>query len=318
MAEKEQIYPDLRQGFDAYWQKTLYPLLKSKETLRKKYVARFWALILLALFVLPTVAIATIGFNHHFGKNIDPGYIFIVLAVFVFLIQRPFKSYKKRMKNDTMQTFIDYFKGFSYKQNDGLTESEIQDSLVFPDFDTCKADDCFSGTFQGVKLRLCEQILKKIENTGKKRRERIVFQGIAIEFDMNKKFQGQTIVLKDHGVFSRFQKPQGLERVGLEDPQFEKLFEVYSSNQIEARYILTPVFMERILTLKDLYKGKSVQLAFQNQKVLIAINTKQDMFEPYSFFKTNLNKPKIDTVFEQFLTVFSIIDILKLAQKVGL
>ncbi len=313
MTEQAQIYPNLRQGFETYWNETLFPALKSKEKLRKKYVSRFWLLVLLALFILPIVTIGIYVFNNYFGKDIDSGLIFIVIALFAFLLRQPFKSYKKKMKNDVMQTFVGYFKDFSYHQGDGLSLSEINESRIFPYFETAKADDCFSGPFEGVHMRLCEQILTKIVRSGKKSREVTVFQGIAIELDMQKKFQGHTIVLKDHGLFSRFTKPQGMERVILEDPFFEKTFEVYSTDQIEARYLLTPVFMERIIKLKQLYKSKSVQLSFFNNKLLIAVETKEDMFEPFSFFKTNLNKPKIDAVFEQFLTVFSIIDILKLS-----
>ncbi len=315
MTDQNQIYPDLRQGFEAYWTETLYPALKAKEKLRKKYVSHFWLLVLLALFVLPVVTIGIYVLNKYFAKDVDAGLFFIVFALFAFLLRQPFKSYRKKIKNDVMQTFVGYFKGFSYQQGDGLSPSEINDSKIFPYFETASADDCFSGVFQGVHMRLCEQILKKIERTQKKSHEVTVFQGISIELDMPKKFQGHTIVLKDHGIFSRFTKPQGMERVALEDPFFEKTFEVYSTDQIEARYLLTPIFMERLIKLKQLYKGKSVQLSFFNKKLLIAVETKEDMFEPFSFFKTNLNKPKIDAVFEQFLTVFSIIDILKLSQN---
>ena len=247
MTEQAQIYPNLRQGFETYWNETLFPALKSKEKLRKKYVSRFWLLVLLALFILPVVTIGIYVFNNYFGKDIDSGLIFIVIALFAFLLRQPFKSYKKKMKNDVMQTFVGYFKDFSYHQGDGLSLSEINESRIFPYFETAKADDCFSGPFEGVHMRLCEQILTKIVRSGKKSREVTVFQGIAIELDMQKKFQGHTIVLKDHGLFSRFTKPQGMERVILEDPFFEKTFEVYSTDQIEARYLLTPVFMERII-----------------------------------------------------------------------
>lgn len=318
MEQQPQIYPDLREGFNTYWEKNLCPLLKSKEKLRKKYVARFWCLLLLALFVLPAVTIGIYVFNKYFQKNIDSGLFFIVLAVFIFLLRQPFKSYKKRMKNDTMQTFINYFKGFTYEQGKGLSLEEIDKSHIFPSADIIEADDCFEGSFQDVRIRVCEQIFKNIQRTKRGKKEVVVFQGIAVELAMNKNFQGQTVVLKDSGFFNRFKGLSGFERIRLEDPQFEKLFEVYGTDQVEARYLLTPVFMERIIKLKDLYKSKSIQLSFHDNNVLIAVKTKEDMFEPYSFFKTNLNKQKIDRVFEQFLTVFSIVDILKLAQKVNL
>ena len=104
----------------------------------------------------------------------------------------------------------------------------------------------------------------------------------------------------------------------MEDVVFEKEFEVYSQNQIEARYLLTTAFMERMLKLKELYKGKKIQFSFQDSKVLIAINTKKNMFEPCTLLKTNLRQAQVYKVFEQFMTIFSVVDMLKLHQKIGM
>ena len=214
-----------------------------------------------------------------------------------------------------MEKFVSFFEGFSYEQGKGLTISEMEESHIFPPADEYDADDCFSGVWQGVPLKISEQILKTVQHEKNKTEKKIVFQGIGVSFEMDKKFKGQTVVLKDSGFFNRFKGFKGFERVTLEDPVFENLFEVYGTNQVEARFLLTPIFMERIVKLKDLYKGKSIQLYFSDNKVLLAIDTKQDMFEPCSFFKTNLNKQKVDLVFEEFITIFSIIDLLNIVQK---
>lgn len=135
---------------------------------------------------------------------------------------------------------------------------------------------------------------------------------------MNKNFSGRTVVLEDKGVFNAFQRVSGLEKVKLEDIYFEKCFEVFSDDQIEARYLLTTGFMERMLRLRDLYNGKSIRFCFEQNHLLLAIPNGRDMFEAASFFRSNMNKAKIDVVFEQFYTIFSIVKILKINQKTGL
>ena len=135
---------------------------------------------------------------------------------------------------------------------------------------------------------------------------------------MKKPFKGQTVVLKDSGLLNKFKGFPDMERVKLEDVVFEKHFEVYSTDQIEARYLLTTAFMERILQLKKLYRGKKIEISFYANKLLLAIDTRENMFEPCSFFKTNLNKKKFDQVFEQFWMIFSIIHVLKLNSTTGL
>lgn len=311
----DDMYADLRRQFDKYWISTLQPFLQQKEELRLKYVARFWILVVLSVVVLPMTGIGIYLINEHFGTNIDTGFFYMICVLCVFVCQTPYRLYKKKIKNDVMQTFISFFDGFSYAEGNGLSVDEMKKSHIFPNADVYEADDCFEGIWQGMPLRVTEQILKTIYYSKNKRRERVVFQGIAVELNMNKEFDGQTVVLKDAGFLNRFKGFKGLERITLEDPKFEKIFEVYSTNQVEARFLLTPVFMEKIVCLKDLYQGKSIQLSFLNQKVLIAIDTKHNMFEPCSFFKTNLNKKKVDAVFGEFLTIFSIIDLLKIAKR---
>ena len=55
-----------------------------------------------------------------------------------------------------------------------------------------------------------------------------------------------------------------------------------------------------------------------SKTLLLAIPTKQNMFEANSFFRSNLNKKKMDLVFEQFYTICSVVKLLKLNQKIGL
>ena len=59
-----------------------------------------------------------------------------------------------------------------------------------------------------------------------------VFKGLTIILSMNKSFHGKTLVKKDPNTFGKlFEKiPNGLENVKLEEPAFENLFEVYSSD----------------------------------------------------------------------------------------
>ncbi len=92
-----------------------------------------------------------------------------------------------------------------------------------------------------------------------------VFRGQCLVVKFHKQFKGVTKVYRDMGMLNFFAKLGQLgkgEKVKLEDPVFEKAFEVYSTDQIEARFILTPDFMERLLGLERTFKGKQVRCAF--------------------------------------------------------
>ena len=230
-----------------------------------------------------------------------------------------------------MADFAGFFGSFSYENERCLPDALLKQSELFGDYNLNKGDDFFYGTYKDVNIVIAEELLQKIsyfyktsaalggrmENQQETRKKKI-FRGVCILLTMNKNFKGRTVVLKDRGIFNMFKHISGLERVKLEDMYFEDLFEVYSSDQIEARYLLTTAFMERMLKLSELYGGKSIQFSFNNNQLLLAIPTDQDMFEACSFFRSNVNKKKIFRVFEQFYTVFSVVDILKLNQKNGL
>lgn len=66
------------------------------------------------------------------------------------------------------------------------------------------------------------------------------------------------------------------QRVYLENSEFEKYFEVYSKNQIKARELITPKYMENLLNIKlklgvpikVIYKGNEKYIAIWNKKLL--------------------------------------------------
>lgn len=315
-----QNVEDIKKSFDEYYWRNIYPLMIKKEKIRLKYVARLKKLLIIACAII----LLFIVFASYFAKSFESSSDFIVniayliITITVFILRGPFILYKKMVKDDIMDCFIKFFDGFKYEPKQGLTAYDIRDSYIFPKFETFSADDCFSGTYNGVGIRVCEEELSNYVYVNRRRRKEVLFLGIVLELDMNKEFSHHTFVTKDKGIFNRFNGQYGFERVALEDVVFEKEFEAYSQNQIEARYLLTTAFMERMLKLKELYKGKSIQFSFQNSKVLIAIDTKKNMFEPCSLLKTNLRQDQVYKVFEQFITIFSVVDMLKLNQRIGM
>ena len=71
----------------------------------------------------------------------------------------------------------------------------------------------------------------------------ITFQGLFVKLQMNKNFNGKTVVSDGTA------KTKGLKEVILEDPEFKNIWDVHSDDQVEARYLLTVTFMERLKEL---------------------------------------------------------------------
>ena len=104
-------------------------------------------------------------------------------------------------------------------------------------------------------------------------------------------------------------------RVMLEDVIFSKKWKVYADDQVEARYVLTPALMERMLAVKKLFHGNRLDFSFWDNNLLIAVHTGKDMFETTSLFKSALDYRKVQEVICQLYSVFSVIDALKLQNE---
>ena len=138
-------------------------------------------------------------------------------------------------------------------------------------------------------------------------------RGIIFYAQMNKNFAGQTIVVKDKGLFNKLTRYKNLERAGLESPEFEKVFDVYTDNQVEARYILTTVMLEYMIELRQSFP--KIEFSFFSSHVLVKIETLKNMFECSSFFRSAINRRRIEESFTELYLLFSIIATLRLNQN---
>ncbi len=242
----------------------------------------------------------------------------IYLFFSCFYCSSPISNFVITVKDDLMETFAHFWGDFHYSYMKEIPSELLLKSKIFPQFTSSLGEDYFSGIYNGIKTTIAEESLYKKVRTKNGTTDILVFRGIGILLEMPKKFQGQTIVLKDSGIFNIFKRVKNSERIKLEDPIFERHFEVFADSQIEARFLLTTAFMERILKAKQAFVGKNIQFSFFGNKLLISIETKQNMFEISSLFQRTTNRKMIDQAFAQFSSVMEIIDTLKLNPQLNL
>lgn len=150
----------------------------------------------------------------------------------------------------------------------------------------------------------------------------VLFSGLFIAVDFNKNFKTNTIVLpeseeKKYGTMlgqwiqSRDEHYGSL--VKMDNPEFEKIFVVYAADQIEARYILTPSTMERILKFKA-STNQPILFAFNNSKLYIGIATGKDFFAP-KIFKSLFDTDATKEYAHNISFAINIIDDLKLNER---
>ena len=140
-----------------------------------------------------------------------------------------------------------------------------------------------------------------------------VFSGIFIRVPSMKKYEGRTIVKAEKA----FHDEKDEKKVNLEDPEFERLYDTYSTDQVEARYLLTTAFMNRMVALSKKGIGKRILVSFEKNYINIAVSLNKDWLEvPVCVPATKIENYK--TLVSDLYSVLTIIDTLKLEQNIGL
>lgn len=122
-------------------------------------------------------------------------------------------------------------------------------------------------------------------------------------------------------ICSFIEKQKSMQTVKLESTNFEKRFNVFSKNQVEARYLLTPTFIEKFTRLYTAFGTNKAKCSFYkdfsgNDRIMFAISTNRDLFEPGNLF-TPVNEPKY-LFLSDFTSIFNMIEFFKLDEKTKL
>lgn len=116
----------------------------------------------------------------------------------------------------------------------------------------------------------------------------------------------------------RKDKKEVLNEIKLEDPEFNKKFRAYSSDEVEGRYLITTAFMERFNNLKTVFGTSKVKCSFYGENVMFAISTNRNLFEVGNLFTPLSSTKNLEVFFEELVSVLLLVDYFKLDQKIGL
>jgi hypothetical protein len=256
-----------------------------------------------------------------FGKNGDNDWGFfwftmVMLAGVAAFCLAPVASYHSSIKNRIFPDIFRFFgEDFRFMERPPLSLAELHTFGILPSYENGHTEDYVKGSYKSVAIELMELQLTKTRKMGRHRHTVTVFNGLAIRLSMPKKFRNKTILFRDAGAVGNWIKSLSqshMEPVTLEDKRFEKQYEIYSNDQIEARYILTPSFMERIKKL-DAYRA-----SFLKNELLLLLPSERGWFEAGPIDKPASFTHDIRTILNQMQSIFDIIDLLKLDERTGL
>ncbi|MBR2708938.1 DUF3137 domain-containing protein [Candidatus Saccharibacteria bacterium] len=142
------------------------------------------------------------------------------------------------------------------------------------------------------------------------------FKGRWMLFRFPKQFKHKLIVIdkkykKLIQPFIYVQQKDKYKRIETESDEFNKVFDIYAEDDFEAFYLLDPSFIDQTESLRKSHKGK-VLLVFDKDLMHVAIDDRNDAFEPPSPLKKIKEQEEMQHVVEEIKLITNYIDSLKL------
>jgi hypothetical protein len=226
----------------------------------------------------------------------------VVFIYYAFQYYEFRKKFKQQYKEEIIRTMIHKVNPeLKYSPNKKISKEVFVKSGIFVKKPSnFKGDDLIEGKIGKTEFRFSELKATHTSSNGKgNSKTEVVFDGLFFEADFNKHFKEDLFVLEDLAEFylgkfvNAFQKLnfQRPKLVKMENVEFENYFAVYGDDPIEARYILTPDMMSRIVELRK--RVSQLNISFVKSSMFIAISDSDNNFEP-SYFSSLDNYEKLE------------------------
>jgi len=307
--------------FQRLYNERIEPCFAENETSRVADVATFRKRLWIGLPIAIALGVVVLLWAQHLVAALITGGIAALLAY--GYAYAPLAALSKKLKQEYCSAIASAM-GATFQMG-GFQPPALQrlkDLRLIPDYARSSFEDLFTGVHKGAQYELYEANLEQRHTDSKGRTYySTVFRGQLIRMHFTRNFLGVTIVRRDAGVFNAFGggtvDGKKLERVGLEDPKFEKAFEVWGNDQVEARYLLHPVMMEHLLGLETGLKGKKLRCAFENGDVLVAVEG-GNLFEPGDMFTPLVDPARARRIVDEIAGVVRVLDQVLTAQTLRL
>jgi hypothetical protein len=154
---------------------------------------------------------------------------------------------------------------------------------LVPAFDRSRFEDRWHGTLEGHDFDLYEACLEEERGSGKNRSYVTVFRGPVIRMGFGRAFRSTTLLQRagkhrkwlglggasDHVTFERHR----LDRVDQIHPAFDEVFALYSDDQVEARVLVHPAYIEHLLALEKAFEARELRALFRTGEVILVLET---------------------------------------------
>lgn len=229
----------------------------------------------------------------------------------------PIKAYVREHKTIFMPKLANTLNGLKFHPERGVSSKIIDKlSIVIPAHDTYKAEDCFMGTYKGVKVIFSEARLYT-----KKRKNDPVFDGIFVLLETPENvIDGHTIITADSKMVKANAKTRWktMEEVhiSVSDPKWDKFY-IYSTKPETAELIVGDRLLKELSETAEIFDNAELTaVLFGKKYVFMMIPYEPDMFEASDLFVPVTTKKQAMQCKKEIEQLLEIIDVFDLYEPI--
>lgn len=234
--------------------------------------------------------------------------VWIVVGVIIAIIFAKLSTVtEKQLKNFIGETITKpilekAFEIETYKPTGYMDENELTKSKVLPSYTKIKGSDYVKGKYRGKDIEFCDLTLIYEDKDDDRKREETVFKGKFMKIKLDKpvekgiqlcerteKKRAKGFLGEKFGSFMGML--DGYNEIETESVDFNERFVIKTQDPHTAFYVLTPNFMESILTLDNTVKART-NMCFQGDYMYLSVYNNVDSFE----IGKNINKKLLGQV----------------------
>lgn len=310
---------DNLEEFKSHYEREILPFLAPLNDKRKVVHSSLRRLglifILLQIFVIFLTSIIFSIVEADWELMIPVIMFVLVLSLIAYLIIYSARTHKLSLKFKEMviKKIIHRIDADAiYKSSEFISEDYFNKSKLFGSYDSYKGEDfVMMNVYDKERKNYTEITFSELnvtdETTDSKgnKSTTTIFNGIFYKIQFNKTFNAQ--------LYLNSPRRKNME---LEDNTFNKMFRAYTTDQVEARYILSTSFMKRLKEFqRSLGKAPRIRVAFVDNEMYVAVSSSKDFLEP----KLNKDLKDFNNILPYYLEVdhlIKIVDILNLNLRI--
>ena len=200
------------------------------------------------------------------------------------------QEYTKMYKEKVIKNFIQqYDDNLTYVQEEKIPENIYKNSGFEKTYDRYFSEDVINGTIDGHEILMGEVHTQVLEASTDSDGHTISgyetsFYGLFCEIPLSKIYNGEIKIYSDKGKLAKLFRDK--QRIEIDSSEFEKYFDVYADDKIQATQILTSDLMEKMINSQ---KEHNIKL-----EIIIKKNRLYIRYHTGAIFEGNILKSSVD------------------------